>query len=313
MAEQSAHSRLAVLPERLFFSQLPTGEREFACFVDLRGLLAAGTAPERVAWSIRERAPTGGRLATSRPLTSDEQTGGRLWLAATLPPRWLESELRVVVQAGQRRYSLRRPIARYQQSQMFQLPLAGQVLVLVGHRLGETHRAAWQIPAQQFGWDLLPLDHDGLRLLRGPLAEPLRADLFAGFGREVLAPAAGRVVRAADGHPDGELVGVYPANTQPFLDDLRLAAGNHLVLDHGGGVYACLAHLQPGSLRVCEGQAVEASQPLGRLGNSGFSSGPHLHLHFMDGPELLSAAPLPVALAAEGAAFAPQAGQIIAT
>lgn len=311
MAEQSAQLRLATVPERLYFSRLPTGEHEFSCFVDLRKLLAAGGAPESVAWSVRERAPAHGRLAVSRALTGDEQARGRLWLAATLPPRWLESELRVVVQAGQRRYSLRRPIARYQQSQVFQLPLAGQVLVLVGHRLGETHRAAWQIPAQQFGWDLLPLDHDGLRLLRGPLAEPLRADLFAGFGREVLAPAAGRVVRAADGHPDGELVGVYPADMQPFLDDLRLAAGNHLVVDHGGGVHACLAHLQRGSLAVREGQAVQAGQFLGRLGNSGFSSGPHLHLHFMDGPDMLSAAPLPVAFEAEGATFAPQAGQII--
>ena len=71
MAEQSAHSRLAVLPKRLFFSALPTGEREFACFVDLRGLLAADTAPENVAWSIRERVPTGGRLGVSRPLTGE--------------------------------------------------------------------------------------------------------------------------------------------------------------------------------------------------------------------------------------------------
>ena len=313
MAEQSGQFRITALPKRLFFSELLTGEYEFSCFVDLRELLAGGDAPERVAWSIRERAPAQGRLAGGRLLTSDELTSGRIWLAAALPAHWLESELRVVVHAAWRRYTLRRPIARYVQSQAFQLPLAGQVLVLVGHRIGETHRAAWQIPAQQFAWDLLPLDHDGLRLLSGPLADPLRADLFAGFGSEVLALAAGRVARAVDGHPDGELVGAYPADAQPFLDDLRLAAGNYLVIDHGGGVYAFLAHLQRGSLAVREGQAVRAGQPLGRLGNSGYSSGPHLHLHFMDGPDLLSAAPLPIALAAEGASFAPQAGQIIAT
>lgn len=42
-----------------------------------------------------------------------------------------------------------------------------------------------------------------------------------------------------------------------------------------------------------------------------FSSGPHLHLHFMDGPDMLTAAALPIALQAEGSTFAPQAGQII--
>jgi murein DD-endopeptidase MepM/ murein hydrolase activator NlpD len=62
---------------------------------------------------------------------------------------------------------------------------------------------------------------------------------------------------------------------------------------------------------VESGQEIEAGSVIGTLGNSGFSSGPHLHLHFMDGSDPLRASPLPVALALEGGRYAPLAGEIV--
>ncbi len=82
----------------------------------------------------------------------------------------------------------------YAQKSKFRLPLEGQVLVLNGHRIGEPHRSA-QISSQHFGWDLLPLHNDGLRLIKRSLAENLEAEDFEGFGQAVLAPASGHVVR----------------------------------------------------------------------------------------------------------------------
>ena len=61
------------------------------------------------------------------------------------------------------------------------------------------------------------------------------------------------------------------------------------------------------------GDEITAGQIIGELGNSGFSSGPHLHLHFMDGPDLLTASPLPIELDLEGETYAPQAGEIVTT
>lgn len=40
-----------------------------------------------------------------------------------------------------------------------------------------------------------------------------------------------------------------------------------------------LAHMMEGSIAVTEGQTVDEGQPLGRLGNSGNTSEPHLHIH----------------------------------
>jgi murein DD-endopeptidase MepM/ murein hydrolase activator NlpD len=93
--------------------------------------------------------------------------------------------------------------------------------------------------------------------------------------------------------------------------DPRRAAGNHVVMDHGEGVFSCLAHLKAGSVEVAPGHPVVQGQTLGELGSSGNAFGPHLHLHFMDGPDLVEAAPLPVLLTAEGQTQAPQAGQIL--
>lgn len=93
------------------------------------------------------------------------------------------------------------------------------------------------------------------------------------WDRPILAPAAGEVVTAVDGlrdHPPGEL---HP----------RDPAGNHVVLDLGEGEYALLGHLRQGSVTVSPGDRVAAGQPLGRCGNSGHSSEPHLHFNLQDG------------------------------
>jgi murein DD-endopeptidase MepM/ murein hydrolase activator NlpD len=70
--------------------------------------------------------------------------------------------------------------------------------------------------------------------------------------------------------------------------------GNHLVLDLGDGVYAALAHLRRGSLRVRPGDRVTAGQQLAACGNSGNSTEPHLHFQLMDHPSVLLAAGLPM-------------------
>ena len=81
-------------------------------------------------------------------------------------------------------------------------------------------------------------------------------------------------------------------------------------LPNGEKVWSFLGHLRSGSVQVREGQEVKVSDKLGELGNSGFSSGPHVHLHFMNGPDILSASPLPIELTLEGGTYSPQAGEI---
>lgn len=53
--------------------------------------------------------------------------------------------------------------------------------------------------------------------------------------------------------------------------------GNWVRIEHEDGSMAIYAHLQAGSLAVTPGQRIAQGQPLGRVGNTGYSRGAHLH------------------------------------
>jgi murein DD-endopeptidase MepM/ murein hydrolase activator NlpD len=61
----------------------------------------------------------------------------------------------------------------------------------------------------------------------------------------------------------------------------------------GNGQYALYAHLKPFSVTVQVGDVVTDGKKLGLLGNSGNTTGPHLHFQVMDRPSVLKANGLP--------------------
>ena len=99
---------------------------------------------------------------------------------------------------------------------------------------------------------------------------------YLAYGKEILAVADGIVSRTRDGMPQGTPPHNPPGQTT------ETAAGNFIMQDIGGGHYAFYAHLQPGSLRVREGDRVARGQVIALLGNSGNSSEAHLHFHVSD-------------------------------
>ena len=70
-------------------------------------------------------------------------------------------------------------------------------------------------------------------------------------------------------------------------DRLALAkSGNaNMVIIKHRDIYMLLLHLQKGSLRVKEGDTVKKGQWIANVGNSGYSSEPHLHLHAVKAPD----------------------------
>lgn len=53
--------------------------------------------------------------------------------------------------------------------------------------------------------------------------------------------------------------------------------GNYVVIDHGNGVETLYAHMLDNSLMVSPGDIVTKGQAIGRVGNTGYSFGAHLH------------------------------------
>ena len=101
---------------------------------------------------------------------------------------------------------------------------------------------------------------------------------FPSFGAEVHSATAGTVITVRDDMPE------IPAGTLPHGLNLEQGRGDKVVIAIGHGRYAFYAHLQPGSISVHVGERVKAGQAIARLGNSGNSSGPHLHFQLMNGP-----------------------------
>lgn len=83
---------------------------------------------------------------------------------------------------------------------------------------------------------------------------------------QVLAAREGTVMQVQDGFRGNGLDRERDAGRANFIRIL-----------HSDGSMAMYAHLQAGGMRVRPGQAVQAGQPIGLSGNSGYSTAPHLH------------------------------------
>jgi hypothetical protein len=145
---------------------------------------------------------------------------------------------------------------------------------------------------------------------------------FPAFGEDVLAPADGVVVAVHDRARDHRTRSTWPAFAYMVLESFgreaagsRYVFGNHVVLDVGEGRYAALAHLQRGSAAVRPGEHVGRGDVVGRCGNSGNSSEPHVHFQLMDHPRALIAAGLPFVFAGVGGreGAVPRNGEVIDT
>jgi hypothetical protein len=138
------------------------------------------------------------------------------------------------------------------------------------------------LATERYAIDWIRADNKGHILL--PSDKPTKLEDYAAYDAPILSVKGGKVVKVVDSkYPDLE-PGVR--NPDYTLED---APGNHVIVDIGGGRYAIYAHLKPGSVTVQEGDHVGRGQVLGRLGNSGNTSAPHLHFHVMDAPLPLGA------------------------
>lgn len=93
------------------------------------------------------------------------------------------------------------------------------------------------------------------------------ADMATGV--TVVAAAAGTVLRVRDQEPD--------VSARHRKDLNGKDAGNGVVIAHEGGWETQYSHLRLGSVRVRQGDRVEAGDPLGLIGMSGNAEFPHVH------------------------------------
>ena len=161
--------------------------------------------------------------------------------------------------------------------------VAGRYCVLQGGRGPLANPFHYLYGASRYALDIVRLNAFGNRASG---VAPARVEDYEIFGDTVMAPCDCHVVTAVD---------IYPDQT-PGEADSHHAAGNHIVLQCGE-LELLLAHLKHGSIRTIAGRDVRTGEPLARVGNSGNSSEPHLHIQatrFERQRNGISAIPVPI-------------------
>lgn len=156
--------------------------------------------------------------------------------------------------------------------------------------------------AASFAIDFVPVDEAGRTapIRVGSLLRPEPAERFPGFGRPILAPVQGVVVGVHHTAPDHHSFRGLPSVGYALTQRRRAAAGwaelagNHVMIETRDGPVVAVCHLQRASVQVQLGQGVRAGEPLGRCGNSGNSTEPHVHLQAIDRLDVLHASAVPI-------------------
>ncbi len=136
-----------------------------------------------------------------------------------------------------------------------------------GRTIQENYHAAY--PDQRFAVDLLILndgishDNDGSK----------NEDYYC-YDRPLFAPGDGIIAATENSVNDNNPGNLNPA--QPL--------GNYIIINHGNGEFSFMAHFKKQSIVVNLGDIVEVGQLVGRCGNSGNSSEPHIHYHLQNTP-----------------------------
>lgn len=155
--------------------------------------------------------------------------------------------------------------------------------------------------ATSYAIDFVPLGDVGRTapITLGSLVRPEAPERFPGFGRPITSPVEGVVLATHDTEPDHPAYRGLPSVGYALTQRRRAAggwkslAGNHVLIEHADVVIA-LCHLRRGSVEVRPGQHVRVGEVIGRCGNSGNSTEPHVHVQTVDSGRLEHARAVPL-------------------
>ncbi|MBL3558930.1 MULTISPECIES: M23 family metallopeptidase [Marinobacter] len=174
-------------------------------------------------------------------------------LAALSVPAWSSLSAR---EAGAEPIELRWPLEQGQ----YRVGQGGNSHVMNHHH---------GIEAQHHALDVVRIGRFGLRTRK--IAPGVLEDYHI-WNAPVTAPCAGEVTNVAASAPD----------QNPPRSDPDNPAGNYVAI-YCGNVTVVMAHMRQGSVSLKAGDKVVPGDLVGRVGNSGNTSEPHLHMHAVQG------------------------------
>ena len=114
-------------------------------------------------------------------------------------------------------------------------------------------------PLKNIDWDSVITSRFGKRILKGNVNYHTGLDMGVVEGTEVLAIMSGSVIITNKGDT---------------------GYGNYIVINHGSGFVSIYAHLS--EIMIEKGNYIEKGEVIAKSGNTGNSTGPHLHLEIIE-------------------------------
>lgn len=173
----------------------------------------------------------------------------------------------------------------YQTLTDLELPFEEEWVVIAGGRTHSDggHHFITRGTGQRYAYDIAKVTDDRLVSGDGSTNE----DSYT-FGARLNAPDGGKIISLENNIEDNIRPGVINEN----INTSNLA-GNYIMIDHLNGEYSLLAHFKKGTIIVSVGDTVIKGQEVGKAGNSGNSTGSHLHYHLQNTPDYLNGIGLP--------------------
>jgi len=188
------------------------------------------------------------------------------------------------------------PVIEYQTKNDYIFPAKGVWQINGNYDCIGAHRTQYSMG---FAFDIAQLNAESKLVYK----DDMQDEDYIAFGKDILAIGDGEVV---DCFNDTKLRVNFPNDTTTDEKELEqrkamidtygympIQCGNYVVLKHLNDEYSLYGHLQYHSLTVQKGDTVKQGQPIGRLGNTGKSSCPHLHFQLMNGSDYSTARGLP--------------------
>jgi len=157
----------------------------------------------------------------------------------------------------------------YQTKTELELPFEDEWFVVWGGRSAIQNQHFVPHRHQRYAMDILQIV-DGFSFS----GDGTKNEDYYCFGKRLNASGNGEVIEMENNIDDNTNIGSINSNI-----DKNTTAGNYIIIDHLNGEFSFMAHFKKGTILVAVGDTVFKGQEVGKAGNSGNSTEPHLHYH----------------------------------
>jgi Peptidase family M23 len=210
-------------------------------------------------------------LTANYRIEASKESLNPFFFAFDLPSEFRKGTLQIdaEVDFGDRRVTLARPAdVERVEPHAVKSPVDGRWIWKRGQGEIEFH-SHYQNPEQRYCYDLYVLGGDKHQTFSG---DPNKNESHFAWDKPIRCIEDGKVTAVIDDVPDNFGQSPNPANNP--------RRNSSIVVEHAGGNFSLYSHVRKGGAATKVGQSVKAGDVLGRVGNAGYSSEPHLHVGY---------------------------------